>query len=359
MKQRDELVSVLDEIKINLKNERILNILKHNNFDIEALKSAIEKYLDDKYIFKDDALYDKVYSKSKELLEFTNSSSFSNYIHNFINASNFIVEYSNNLVPLTTNISNINEKIPKLRDYMFDDRRFLQEFKKIESLEEEKLKMKGQLQELNEKYDKSKKDFELINDIIQNASNLEVDYKNAKETVLKDLKLQVSYNYWEKQVVSYTNKYWAYFIVSIIVAIILICSVFIFLKNNPLVINSTNTELIVVKIASDINNTINNVSEENAFQLWEYGFLILVTTMGIWLIRILIKITLSNYHLSVDANERVIMIKTYLSLLKEGSGFEPNDKKVMLDNIFRPTNFGIIKDETSVTIADILSSLKK
>ncbi len=53
------------------------------------------------------------------------------------------------------------------------------------------------------------------------------------------------------------------------------------------------------------------------------------------------------------------MIKTYLSLLKEGSGFEADDKKVMLDNIFRPTNFGIIKDETSFTIADILSSLKK
>lgn len=67
---------------------------------------------------------------------------------------------------------------------------------------------------------------------------------------------------------------------------------------------------------------------------------------------------LSNYHLSVDAKERVIMIRTYLALLKEGSGYEAEDKKVMLDNIFRPTNFGIIKDETSVTIADVISSLK-
>jgi hypothetical protein len=30
----------------------------------------------------------------------------------------------------------------------------------------------------------------------------------------------------------------------------------------------------------------------------------------------------------------------------------------MLDNIFRPTNHGIIKDETSVTVADIVSSFK-
>jgi hypothetical protein len=81
--------------------------------------------------------------------------------------------------------------------------------------------------------------------------------------------------------------------------------------------------------------------------------------MVIWLIRILIKITLSNYHLSVDAKERVVMIRTYLSLLKEGESFEKEDKKVMLDNIFRPTNFGIISDETSVTLTDVISSLKK
>ena len=110
---------------------------------------------------------------------------------------------------------------------------------------------------------------------------------------------------------------------------------------------------------NDKNSTKNIDKFVGTFQLWEYGFLILATTMGIWLVRILIKITLSNYHLSVDANERVIMIKTYLSLLKEGSGFEADDKKVMLDNIFRPTNFGIIKDETNVTIADILTSFKK
>ncbi len=230
---------------------------------------------------------------------------------------------------------------------------------RIKVLEEDKLKIKGQLQELNEKFNNSREDFKTINTILEKSSKLESDYTNAKEAVLKDLELQVSYNYWEEQVKSYTSKYWGYFLGSMVSAIILLTFVFTFLQNNPLVINSTKSELSIVKINSDTNSTNKNMDSKDAFQLWEYGFLILVTTMGVWLIRILIKITLSNYHLSVDANERVIMIKTYLSLLKEGSGFEANDKKVMLDNIFRPTNFGIIKDETSVTIADILSSLKK
>jgi hypothetical protein len=67
--------------------------------------------------------------------------------------------------------------------------------------------------------------------------------------------------------------------------------------------------------------------------------------------KIIVKLMLSNYHLSIDANKRVIMLKTYLLLLKDG--------KVILDNIFRQTNHGIIKDETSVTVADIVSSFKK
>jgi hypothetical protein len=75
--------------------------------------------------------------------------------------------------------------------------------------------------------------------------------------------------------------------------------------------------------------------------------------------KIIIKIALSNYHLYIDATERVTMIKTYLALLEEGTGYEKNDKKVMLNNIFRPTNHGIIKDETSVTVADIISSFRK
>ena len=79
------------------------------------------------------------------------------------------------------------------------------------------------------------------------------------------------------------------------------------------------------------------------------------TTLVILIMKILVKIML----LAINANERVIMLNTYLLLLKDGKGFEQDDRKVILDNIFRQTNHGIIKDETSVTVADIVSSFKK
>ncbi|MBP9490326.1 MAG: hypothetical protein KBE77_02650, partial [Aliarcobacter sp.] len=106
-----------------------------------------------------------------------------------------------------------------------------------------------------------------------------------------------------------------------------------------------------------ISDTITQVVHSASF--FNYIIFIMFTTIMVWMMKILVKIMLSNYHLAVDANERVIMLNTYLVLLEDGKGFEENDRKVILDNIFRQTNHGIITDETSVTVADIVSSFKK
>ena len=113
-------------------------------------------------------------------------------------------------------------------------------------------------------------------------------------------------------------------------------------------------------ITVDNSNAIENLKNlVQSVPFFNYVIFILYTTLVIWIMKILVKIMLSNYHLAVDANERVIMINTYLVLLEDGKGFEESDRKVILDNIFRQTNHGIIKDETSVTVADIVSSFKK
>ena len=194
--------------------------------------------------------------------------------------------------------------------------------------------------------------------LLNQVETAEQDFKDAKNAVLEDLKIKVSYTYWEEQFKLYSKKYWQYLISSLIMSTLLLLFVFFFLKHNPLIVDITPETTKETVIKNDTNKTNNITINKQSLQLWEYGFLILFTTMIIWLIRIAAKITLSNYHLSIDANERVIMIKTYLALIKEGSGYDENDKKVILDNIFRPTNFGIIKDESSVTIADVVSSLK-
>lgn len=224
---------------------------------------------------------------------------------------------------------------------------------KIKKLEEERLITNGKLSDLEDKLNARQKDFENLQTLLQQASTVEKDFQDAKDAVLEDLKVKESYKYWETQVVTYTKKYWQYLSASIIMTVLLLIGVFLFLHYNPLIIETVQTP------AQAISNTDSISISTKSLQIWEYGFLLLLTTMVIWLIRIATKITLSNYHLSIDANERVIMIRTYLALIKEGSGYDESDKKVILDNIFRPTNFGIIKDETNVTLTDVISSFKK
>ena len=105
MQQRDELISNLEEVKINLKNSRILNTLKGEQSLVEALKVAIDKYLNPEYIFSKDDFYSKVNSKAKLLLDYTNNSSFESYLHQFINASNFIIENANSLIHITAKVN--------------------------------------------------------------------------------------------------------------------------------------------------------------------------------------------------------------------------------------------------------------
>ena len=85
--------------------------------------------------------------------------------------------------------------------------------------------------------------------------------------------------------------------------------------------------------------------------LWKAGVIFLGTFLFIWAMRILVKLLLSNSHLSADADERIAMIQTYLALLEEGKLDETDGRRALLAAIFRPTTTGVIKDEGMPPVA--------
>lgn len=256
---------------------------------------------------------------------------------------------------------------------------FLDDFKdtdtngqRLKELEEDKDKLYGQVKQLEDNLKSNNELLSNLQNLYKNASSLEEDYDNAKSAVLKELRLQKSYKFWQSQVGAYNTKFWVYMGAVIALSLCLVLGLYAnngwsqkATDNNSQVnmLKSNNTEVEKDKDVKSNESTRSTIEAINHgfdnINLLKYGFMVLCISLGIWIIRILMKIALSNYHLSIDANERVIMIRTYLALLKEGSGFSEDDKKVILDNIFRPTNHGIIKDESSVTVTDIISSLKK
>lgn len=93
------------------------------------------------------------------------------------------------------------------------------------------------------------------------------------------------------------------------------------------------------------------------------GLFALLSTFIIWPVRLLVKLLLSNIHLKADASERVVMIQTFMSLMRNKDTrdkLEQQDIALVLAPLFKPSTSGVIKDDGSPsTLFDILSRFGK
>lgn len=88
-----------------------------------------------------------------------------------------------------------------------------------------------------------------------------------------------------------------------------------------------------------------NLTANGKPELWRVSVLVLVAVIGVWAVRLIVRMFLSHSHLETDAAERVVMVKTYLSLLESDKDLSPDDRKLVLAPLFRPASDGIVKDE--------------
>lgn len=80
-------------------------------------------------------------------------------------------------------------------------------------------------------------------------------------------------------------------------------------------------------------------------EYWRLAVMIAAGIFSVWVIRILVRIFLSHVHLLSDANERVTMALTYLSLLRSDGGLPEKDRQLILQTLFRPASSGVVKDD--------------
>lgn len=78
---------------------------------------------------------------------------------------------------------------------------------------------------------------------------------------------------------------------------------------------------------------------------WRLALLALVAVFLVWGVRLVVRMFLSHLHLLTDAAERVVMVKTYLSLLEGDRLTSREDRQLILQALFRPAADGIVKDE--------------
>lgn len=81
---------------------------------------------------------------------------------------------------------------------------------------------------------------------------------------------------------------------------------------------------------------LHNLSADGKPEVWRASVLVLVGVLGVWATRLLVRMFLSHIHLATDAAERVVMVKTYLSLMEGDNVLNDEDRKLVLQSIFRP-----------------------
>lgn len=80
-------------------------------------------------------------------------------------------------------------------------------------------------------------------------------------------------------------------------------------------------------------------------EAWKLAILGFVGVLGVWAVRLIVRMFLSDRHLSIDAEERVTMVQTYLALMEDKKVPTDEDRKLILQPLFRPASDGIVKDE--------------
>lgn len=77
--------------------------------------------------------------------------------------------------------------------------------------------------------------------------------------------------------------------------------------------------------------------------------LAVIISIGIYLLRLFVKLAISAYHLSRDAKERYQLSYFYLSLIKD-SAIDSGDRAIVLQSLFSRADTGLLKGDSSPTL---------
>ena len=255
---------------------------------------------------------------------------------------------------------------------------------KLSNNENELLKIKNKFEKIEKENQTIEEKKEQFYKIFEKSENLDIKIQALEDKI----KLNASVTYWEAKQKNHKIKFWWFGGAAIVFIAILLLILFKALNYHENQINGSGKIEIIsdINITNESNKAIQDVNksisaikqtlqepkkiisnnEENSksfdfdySKLAWYILMIFASSSAFWIIRITVKIALSNLHLSEDAHERVVMIQTYLSFINEGQINNENAKNLILSSLFRPSNIGIIKDESSVTVADIMTTFKK
>lgn len=199
----------------------------------------------------------------------------------------------------------------------------------------------------------------------QQRSTAQNELDKIKQTYDQHMALAAPVDYWEAK----RTKHRKLTLISGLSFIIGVVGVGVFLSSKMQSISdalklASSSQQYVATSATQVASSVQAASQipmatSSAITTWEIATFVLVAVLCFWILRLLVRIFLSNMHLENDAAERVTMAKTYLALIRSDGLSKEGNIDAVLAALFRPTGDGIVKDEgLPPSMMEFLTKLK-
>lgn len=89
------------------------------------------------------------------------------------------------------------------------------------------------------------------------------------------------------------------------------------------------------------------------------AFLVLLTTAGIWSIRVFVKLMMANLAHETESLERATMIKTFVAMTKVNGEISKENQTLFFTTLFRPSNNSLSEDSTAPEFSRLIEAVLK
>lgn len=239
-----------------------------------------------------------------------------------------------NISDISENVATANENYAQLN--LQYTNAFTEQESRIKSIHSQ---TETKLRELDKEAEK-----QLI-DIKMHFAELETKYSDNFTALEKNysehLKLEEPAKYWKEMDAECTKKGRIWLGVSIVWAQLIIGALIVTLAMIPNIFSEQSHWMDVIK-----NSAIITV----------------VTSIAVYLLRVLIKLSMSSFHLSRDAKERNKLSYFYLALIHE-SAVTDKERAIVLNALFSRSDTGLLKGDAtpamSNNVAELVDTLRK
>jgi len=178
--------------------------------------------------------------------------------------------------------------------------------------------------------------------IIREKNDSIASIQQTEKTYSEHMGLKAPVTYWRKKATGHKIRSWISGVVGLIFAISLVY-------------------FGITQGVSWVLDLISKVFKET--KQWQATYSVLgiagfVLTIIFWIGRLISRTYVSESHLAIDAEERAVMVETYLALTQENK-IDTSERVLVLGSLFRASSDGLVKDDGAPDMGGLTTWLSK